>query len=103
MTESTHTNTNTTTKQMNDLKESQTETIEWEVVATDTYGGQANYSHVVKETLHLPRETSNRQLARFFKEAVGYTNSRGRSAWVGEMYEFRPYNECMIIYATPKY
>ena len=96
--ETTITDTNKITPETNDK-----DMLRWEVELTDTFGGERNYSYVVREQLTLPSNLSPRALAREFKYVGGYTNQKGRSAWVGEEWEFRPYNECMILSARPLY
>ena len=72
----------------------------WTVEVTDTFGGEANYSWVRRSEVSAPDGATDRQLARLFKDAGGFTGSRGRATWHGDTYEFRPYGQCVVLFAT---
>lgn len=74
--------------------------MKWEVEVTDTFCGQASYSWCDRCTLDLPEGTKDRQLAKAFKAAAGMTGDRGKSFWHGDTYEFRPYNRCVLLFAS---
>jgi hypothetical protein len=77
--------------------------MKWIVEATDTFGGEANYSWCHRYAIETPNDASDRTLARTFKATAGVTGDRGRSAWIGETWEFRPYGACVVVFATPNY
>lgn len=76
----------------------------WDVEVTDTFCGEANYAWVRRYTTTLPADASDRAVVRAVKRAGGYSGARGRSGWMGgdETYEFRPYGEHVVLFATPR-
>jgi hypothetical protein len=88
----------------------------YDVELTDTYGGEANYSWVRRETVTVPELThygydglsnyakanrvARRELMRKAKAAVGYTGVRGRTTEYGDTYEFRPYRMCTVLFVN---
>jgi len=67
---------------------------------TDTFGGEANYSWVRRETLELSEDLTNRQIIRRAKAALGLTGCRCRTSNYGEGWELRPYNTCTVLFVT---
>lgn len=74
-----------------------------DVEYTDTFGGEANYSWVDRQTLELPDDLSDLAVMRRAKAAVGLSGVRGRSSCGGDMWEFRPYGMCTVMFATVRY
>ncbi|MEO1748685.1 MAG: hypothetical protein AAFR27_08735 [Pseudomonadota bacterium] len=89
----------------------------WQVEYTDTYGGEANYSWVRRATVSLApvdpdtvytsaatvarkHRAYRRELILKAKEAIGLTGVRGRMVSYGDMYEFRPYRSCTVMFVT---
>jgi hypothetical protein len=88
----------------------------YEVELTDTFGGEANYCWVKRETVTMPElthygydgssnyskanKTYQRELMRKAKAAVGLTNVRGKVYDSGNMIEFRPYHMCQVMFIT---
>ena len=72
----------------------------WSVEVTDTFGGEANYSWVRRESIEIPHGAPDRTVARMVKAAAGYTAARGQSAWLGETYEFRPRGAAVVLFAN---
>lgn len=88
----------------------------YNVEYTDTFGGEANYCWVYRETVEVPelthygydgttgyakaRRSQRRELMRLAKAAVGITGVRGRSDDSGDMISFRPYGSCTILHVT---
>ena len=66
---------------------------------TDTFGGEANYSWVDRYEFD-PAGMSDLAIIRKAKYLCGLAGLRGRAAWYGEMYEFRPYGHCTIMFIT---
>lgn len=79
------------------------ETFEIDVEYTDTFGGEANYSWVKRETLTLPVGLSDLAIMRRAKSAMGLNGARGRSYSHGDMWEFRPYGCCTVMFASVRY
>jgi len=80
-----------------------TDKVKWSLEYTDTFGGEANYSWVKRETLECASGLSNLALVRRFKSALGLSGMRGKSYFTGDMWEFRPYGACTIAFATFDY
>lgn len=72
-------------------------TYEFDVEYTDTFGGEPNYCWVRRERLVIPFGTSDREVMRRAKAAVGLTGVKGRSIHDGDRLEFRPYRSCTIL------
>ena len=70
---------------------------------TDTFGGEANYCWVNRETLELPDDISNLALVRRAKLALGLNGIRGTMHDHGDMFEFRPYGENTVAFFTVQY
>ena len=70
---------------------------------TDTFGGQANYSWVKRETITLPVDASRRQVVAAGKTALGLTGCRCRTFDMNEGYEVRPIGSCTVAFITPTY
>ena len=70
---------------------------------TDTFGGEANYCWVRRESLELPDGISDLALVRRAKAALGLSGVKGRMYAHGDMWEFRPYNSCTVAFFTVRY
>ena len=79
------------------------ETFVMDVEYTDTFGGDANYSWVQRNTLRLPTDASDRLIMRRAKALMGLTGVRGRTSDLGDGFEFRPYGECTVLFVTTRY
>lgn len=55
---------------------------------TDTFGGQANYSWVMREI--APPNATSHQIIRRLKAMMGLTGARVTAAWCGDTLEIRP-------------
>ena len=80
-----------------------TDTFEMQVEYTDTFGGEAHYCWVKRATLTLPVGISDRAIMRRAKAAVGLSGDRGRTNNSGDMFEFRPYRSCTVMFVTTVY
>ena len=77
----------------------QTETYKLDVEATDTFGGEANYCWVKRETIEVPAGASQALIMRRAKAALGYTGVRGRvTADFGDLLAWRPYRLLHVIF-----
>lgn len=88
----------------------------YDIEYTDTFGGDANYSWVRRDTITMPELTHygydggtnyakanrafNRELMKRAKAAVGLTGVRGRTDHNGHYSEFRPYGMCTVLFIT---
>jgi hypothetical protein len=73
----------------------------WQAELTDTFGGQANYSWVQRERLHLAVGSTDRQIVQAAKAAVGLTGVRCERSSTGEGFELRPYGRCEVLFVEP--
>jgi len=83
--------------------ETEHETFTLDVEYTDTFGGEANYCWVKRATLELPLGLSDRAVMRRAKAALGLAGVRGKSSCHGDMWEFRPYRSCTVMFANVRY
>lgn len=72
----------------------------WQIEVTDTFGGEANYSWVRRYTMPHKEGERQRDTMRRAKAEAGFTNVRGRSNYYGDMIEFRPYRQCVVMFVT---
>ena len=70
---------------------------------TDTFGGEANYSWVRRESLEVSEGLTDRQIIRRAKSALGLTGCRCRTSNYGEGWELRPYGSCTVAFILPSY
>ena len=70
---------------------------------TDTFGGEANYSWVRRETITLPDSASDRTIVRRAKAALGLTGCRCRTFSMGEGWELRPIGLLQVVFILPRY
>ena len=74
--------------------------MKWNLEYTDTFGGEANYCWVKRESIPHQDGASDLALVRRFKRALGISGMLGRSNFMGDSWEFRPYGSCTIAFAT---
>lgn len=72
----------------------------YNVEYADTFGGEANYSWVRRETVEAPGNVTQRELMRRAKAVIGLTGARGRTGSYGDMIEFRPYRSCTVMFVS---
>lgn len=78
-------------------------TTEFKFELTDTFGGEANYSWVERNTETLPRGITDRALMRKAKAWAGLTGCRGKTVNLGETLAFYPRGSCTVLFITPSY
>ena len=66
---------------------------------TDTFGGEANYSWVKREAFNC-EGMSDLAITRKAKALFDLNGARGRSDNSGDMYSFRPYRLCTVLFVT---
>jgi hypothetical protein len=67
---------------------------------TDTFGGEANYSWVRRETIEVPDNATDRQIITKAKAALGLTGTRCRTYSMGDSWELRPYGACVVAFVS---
>lgn len=88
----------------------------YEVELTDTFGGEANYTWVNRQTVNMPELTHygydggtnyskankvfERELMKAAKASVGLTGVRGRVERYGDSMTFRPYGLLQIMFIS---
>ena len=90
----------------------------YSVEYTDTFGGEANYSWVKRETIEVPemthygytgstdgsysraRKSYNREIVRLAKAVMGLTGIRGKTYHHGDLIEFRQYGSNTVMFIT---
>lgn len=70
----------------------------WDIEITDTFGGEANYCWVHRETVNLPE--SRRSIVRAVKKMAGWTGLRATVSDMGDIIEIRPAGICQVAFAT---
>lgn len=76
------------------------ELTQWTVEYTDTFGGEANYSWVKRQSLLMESGDTIATLKRAAKKVMGLTGHRGRWSRHGgsDTLEFRPYGLCTVLF-----
>ncbi len=67
---------------------------------TDTFGGEANYCWVRRETFTVPDNASDLAIVRAGKAALGLTGVRCRTENYGDSFTLRPYGACVVAFIT---
>ena len=67
---------------------------------TDTFGGEANYCWVDRYEFDVDDDTSDLAIVRRAKALVGLSGTRGTMSNYGDMFEFRPYLMCTVMFIT---
>jgi hypothetical protein len=77
-------------------------THRFNVEYTDTFGGEANYSWVDRQTIQVPEEATDLLIMRRAKAAVGLTGVKGHTENHGDEFIFRPYGMCTVLFVAFK-
>ena len=77
--------------------------MQFQAEYTDTFGGEANYSWVRRETFEADQNATNALIMRRAKAAVGLSGVRGKTEDMGDTLAFRPYGICAVLFVTPEY
>ena len=67
---------------------------------TDTFGGEANYCWVQRETIETPYDPTTSLVMRRAKASVGLNGVRGVVTNYGDTIEFRPYGMATVMFVT---
>jgi hypothetical protein len=79
------------------------ETYEMDFEVTDTFGGEANYCWVKRETREIECGASKHAISRRLRAFAGFTGLKARVHWYGDMMEIRPYGLCQVAFAHVRY
>ena len=74
--------------------------MKYRVEYTDTFGGEANYCWVDRYIIDLPDNATEKQICRAVKKVAGLSGVRGVWDVYCEVYTFRPYRSCTLLFAT---
>ena len=77
--------------------------MQFQAEYTDTFGGEANYCWVRRETFDADQNATNALIMRRAKTACGLSGVRGRTEDQGDTLIFRPYRSCTVLFVTPVY
>ena len=66
---------------------------------TDTFGGEANYAWILRETFAAPADASDALLVRRAKRALGIAG-RHRKSGHADSSVLHPANECTVVFIT---
>jgi hypothetical protein len=77
--------------------------IKAQVKLTDTFGGEANYSWVVKREIEIPENATRRCIMRIAKKAIDFSGVRGKTFDHGEFIEFRPFGLLQVAFISIQY
>ncbi len=72
----------------------------WDVEMTDTFGGQANYSWVKRETIELAATATKAQIVRLAKKVMGVSSERHRTVDEGDSYRLSFDNQCKVMFIS---
>ena len=72
--------------------------MKFRIEYTDTFGGDANYSWVLRAEFKAPDNATDALLMRRAKKALGLSGVRGRRESWGETIVFRPWGACTILF-----
>jgi hypothetical protein len=72
----------------------------FDVEYTDTFGGEANYCWVKRETIEVSRGAKRPTIVRAAKLALGLTGVRCRVTDFGDMIEIRPRDYCTVAFVS---
>lgn len=76
----------------------------WTVEHTDTFGGEANYSWVIRDCFDMPDDATQKQIVRKAKELIGETGSRAKTEYYnGDTYELRYPGRAIVTFIVANY
>lgn len=86
--------------------------MRWHIEVTDTFGGEANYSWVIRFYTEIPDTASANAEVRALLRAMRQHTDAGalflppgnvRSECYGDQITFRPRGRCVVAFATPQW
>ena len=69
---------------------------------TDTFAGEANYSWARRATFEAAADTSDRELVRLAKKALGLTGTRCRRTTYGDTIQLDVVGACIRAFINPE-
>jgi imidazolonepropionase-like amidohydrolase len=72
--------------------------MKYTIEYTDTFGGEANYSWVKRETVEHGEALSDKTIKSLAKRKMGLNGVRGEWTSLGDMLEFRPSSSCTVLF-----
>jgi hypothetical protein len=72
--------------------------IEVRIEVTDTFGGEANYSWVNRQTLEVPEGTSELAMIRRVKKAIGWNGVKCEVNNMGDSLQIKPQGMCQVCF-----
>lgn len=70
------------------------------IEVTDTFGGEANYSWVTRNTIEMPDKLSDLAIVRRVKKEIGWNGERCRTRSYGDLIDIRPRHACYVCFVT---
>ena len=77
--------------------------IKYTVEYTDTFGGEANYCWVQRDSFTMDDTASRTAILRKAKSLMGLSGVKGRLDDYGDSYAFRPYGSCTVLFVNAEY
>jgi hypothetical protein len=75
----------------------------WNIEITDTYGGEANYCWVKRDSIEVKEYASYLSIIRKAKKMMGWNNIRCKVEMIGETLQLIPEGMCQVMFVTPSY
>lgn len=70
----------------------------WALEYTDTFGGDANYSWIRRETMPSKEGETQRSIMRRAKAEMGLTGLKGETYNYGDFLQFKPRGYCTVLF-----
>ena len=74
--------------------------VKFTVEYTDTFGGEANYCWVKRDSFILEADCKDKDVKSFAKDLMGLKGVRGRWEDYGDSYSFRPYRSNTVLFVN---
>ena len=76
----------------------------WNIVHTDIFAGEANYSWGIRKSFEMPENATQRQIVRKAKELLGETGNRARVEYDNDgTYQIDYPGRCVRTFVTAQY
>jgi hypothetical protein len=76
--------------------------MKYTIEYTDTYGGEANYNWVRRESFEVEGSVAEHMVIRKLKRMIGLTGVKCKKESYGEMIKLTPYNSATVAFITCK-
>jgi len=74
--------------------------VKYNVEYTDTFGGEANYCWVKRDSFLLEADCKLKLIKAFAKDLIGLRGVRGTWEDYGDMLKFTPRGSCTVLFVT---